>query len=388
MRLVDISLDGVPAPLRKQATRFDLTIVVPTLNEEKNIPILYQSLTKALEGLRWELVIVDDNSSDNSPALMIDMANRNENFRFLRRIGRSGLSTACIEGMMTSAAPIIAVMDADGQHDESKILTMFGILSKDEADIVVGSRFKEGADLGEFDSNRTKLSVTGNHLISRLFEIPLKDSLGGFFMLKREMFEQVVPRLSGRGFKILFDILALSPANTRVAEIPIVFGAREHGESKLSHIVALDFLLQVWDLKFGRYIPPKAILDILSIGGFAAMITIIQWAIMKTSYYFTGSFPPAATVVPIATIPSALIAFFFQKSLTPKRKRTKGIKQLKEIAAFLLIASPFVVLACWVTAGIVVPGDPRLRILFGAALVASLGLNVATSWRKEIVSKR
>ena len=122
MRLIDVSLDADRVPLKLGvATGLELTVVIPTLNEEKNIPIIFEKVSNALKGVNWEMVIVDDNSTDRSPEVMREMARKHHNFRFIRRIGRSGLSTACIEGMLTSSAPFIAVMDADGQHDPSLI---------------------------------------------------------------------------------------------------------------------------------------------------------------------------------------------------------------------------------------------------------------------------
>jgi dolichol-phosphate mannosyltransferase len=389
VRLIDVSLGGDRVLQKLEvATGLELTVVIPTLNEEKNIPIIFEKVSNALKGVNWEMVIVDDNSTDRSPEVMREMARKHHNFRFIRRIGRSGLSTASIEGMLTSSAPFIAVMDADGQHEEAKLIDMLSSLRADQADIAVGSRFAEGADLGEFASSRTKLSLTGNSMISKAFGIPLRDSLGGFFMLKREMFEEVVPGLSGRGFKILFDILAGAPDSCRVAEIPIKFGAREHGESKLSPLIMLDFFLQMWDRKLGKYLPTKAVIDIGSIVSFTLISTFIEWVIMKISYAVTGTFPDAALILPFATIPSIALSYRIQRALTPKRKRTKGGGMVKEFLAYGAICLPFILLTMWITSGLIQPGDPRLRMLFGASLTSSVGMLIASNWRKETVLRR
>ncbi|MBI1334630.1 MAG: glycosyltransferase [Armatimonadetes bacterium] len=387
MRLVEVKLEE-PRIENHSTTRFDLTIVVPTLNEAKNIPILYASLERVLTGLKWELVIVDDNSKDDSPALMVDMANRHDNFRFIRRFGRSGLSTACAEGMMTAASPIIAVMDADGQHDETKLMEMFRILDSDQADVVVGSRFAEGADLTSFTNFRTKLSLWSNVMAQKWFQVPLKDSMGNFFMLKRPVIEAAAPNLCGRGQKLLFDILLVSPDSLRVAEVPIVFGEREHGESKLSHIAAIDFGLQILDRKIGKFLPTKILVDMTMIVAATVLTTILIWTVMKLAFMATGTFPYAPTLVPFASIPAVVIAFYAQQMVIPKRKRSKGANQVKDFLYFLAINLPFIVLAMWVTAGVVQVGDPRLRNLFGASLVANIGIIVATSWRREVISKR
>lgn len=391
MRLVDISLDGEqisPVAIAPRTSRFDLTIVVPTLNEAKNIPILFASLQTVLSEIKWELVIVDDNSKDESPALMVEMANQNANFRFLRRFGRSGLSTACLEGMMTSASPVIAVMDADGQHDETKLMTMLRILQADTADVVVGSRFADGADTTTFSNFRTKLSLYSNVMAQKWFNVPLKDSMGNFFMLKRPVIEAAAPYLCGRGQKLLLDILLVAPKDLKVAEVPIVFGSREHGESKLSHIAAIDFGLQLWDRKFGAILPTKAVIDLTLIFTYSLMTTLFTWTMMKLWFLATGVFPAAPALIPAAAIPSLLLAFYAMVFITPKRKRTKGAGLVKELISYLIIASPFVAMSAWITSGVMGPGDPRLRLLFGASVVSSVGLVIASNWRKEALARR
>lgn len=387
MRLVEVQ-SKAPQHESKRTTRFDLTIVVPTLNEAKNIPILFASLQTVLGDLRWELCIVDDNSKDDSPALMVEMANKHDNFRFIRRIGRSGLSTACIEGMLTSASPIIAVMDADGQHDETKLMEMFNILSSDQADVVVGSRFAEGADLTTFTNFRTKLSLWSNVMAQKLFKIPLQDSMGNYFMLKRPVIETAAPKLCGRGQKLLFDILLVSNEDLRVAEVPIVFGAREHGESKLSHIAAIDFGLQMLDRTLGGLIPTKVLVDMSTLLGSSLLTTGLIWSAMKLSFIILGHFPYAPNLVPFASVPAVLIAFYGQQTVIPRRKRSKGFAQVKDLMAFLGVNIPFILLSMWVTAAAVPQGDPRLRHLFGASLVCSIGMILAINWRREVVSKR
>ena len=388
---MDLTLDCGQYALREDSyrtSRFDLTVVVPTLNEAKNIPILYASLHVALEGVEWELVVVDDNSNDGSPALLVEMANRHSNFRFLRRFGRIGVSSAGIEGMMSSASPIIAVMDADGQHDETKLITMLRILQSDGADVVVGSRFAEGADTTTFSNFRTKLSLYSNLMVQKWFGVPLKDSMGNFFMLKRPVIEAAAPFIRGRGQKLLLDIIFVSPSVLRVAEVPIIFGTRVHGESKLSHIAAIDFGLQLWDRKFGSNIPAKAIIDLALIVSYSLITTLLTWAMMKAWYVTAGVFPAAPALIPAGAFPSLLLAFFGMVSITPKRKRSKGIGLLKELCFFLVIAAPFVAMSSWITSGIMSPGDPRLRILFGASIISSVGLVIASSWRKEALTYR
>jgi dolichol-phosphate mannosyltransferase len=376
------------ADVSRTTQKFELTIVTPTLNESKNLEKFYASLTKALHGLKWELVIVDDNSKDGSAEILMEMANKYDNFRFLRRIGRSGISTAATEGMLSAASEVIAVMDVDGQHDETKLAHMFHLISKQGVDVVVGSRFADGANLVDFSSFRTNLSLWSNKMAQKWFDVQLADSMGNFFMLRRDVFENAAPQLGGRGQKLLLDILLVSPRSLKVVEVPIVFGVREHGESKLSHIAAIDFGLQLWDRSFGRFLPTKVLLDLMGILTYSLISTFVLWSIIKIGFAFTGTYFAGQWLVPLASIPSTVLAYYFQSLLIPKRKRPKGVEKIGDFAKFYAVSLPFTLVSAWVTGSVMPSGDPRLRLLFGASLTCSLGLVMAYHWRKEMVSKR
>lgn len=102
----------------------ELTIVIPTFRERDNIAPLVELVRRALDGVAWEMVFVDDNSSDLTAQQVWDVGQRDRRVRCLKRVGRRGLSSACIEGMLSSGAPYLAVMDADLQHDPALLLTM------------------------------------------------------------------------------------------------------------------------------------------------------------------------------------------------------------------------------------------------------------------------
>ena len=198
----------------------ELSIIVPVLNEAKNLSILVDRLSDALDKdqIDWEVIFVDDDSQDKRRSTLLQLANKNPRVRFLSRIGRQGLSSAAIEGMLSSSAQHLAVMDGDLQHDEALLPKMLAELNREDLDIVVGSRFAEGASLGEFSSRREKVSNLGNWLARLTIKTELKDPLSGFFMVKRQSFEPTVYNLSGTGFKILVDILASSPRPLKVKE--------------------------------------------------------------------------------------------------------------------------------------------------------------------------
>src|SRR6202166_5463324 len=105
-----------------------LSVVVPTFNERDNVTVLFRRLEAALAGVAWEVIFVDDNSPDGTWDVVRGLARQDSRVRCIRRIGRRGLSGACIEGILASSAPCAAVIDADLQHDETQLPKMLGLL--------------------------------------------------------------------------------------------------------------------------------------------------------------------------------------------------------------------------------------------------------------------
>src|SRR6266481_7760649 len=219
-----------------------LSVVVPTFNERDNVTTLYRKLGATLRDVAWEVVFVDDNSPDGTWDVVRSLARRDSRVRCVRRIGRRGLSGACIEGILASSAPFAAVMDADLQHDETQLPKMLALLQSGAADLVIGSRYIEGGSADSFNRQRAGASALATEVAKRVLRVKIADPMSGFFMIRRDRFEQLAPRLSTQGFKILLDIVATARGDLRVKEIPYVFGSRQHGESKLDSMVALDFL--------------------------------------------------------------------------------------------------------------------------------------------------
>lgn len=218
----------------------DLSVVIGTLNEADNIAPMVSRLDAALAGLAWEVVFVDDDSPDGTADAVRAIAKVDPRVRLVHRIGRRGLASACIEGMQIARAPALAVIDADLQHDETLLPRMLATLKADDLDLVVGSRHVEGGGVGDFSFSRRLISRLGNFVSRLTIVAPVHDLMSGFFMLKRGFFEEVAPRLSGIGYKILFDILASARRPVRFVELPYRFGSRQHGQSKLDAAVTLD----------------------------------------------------------------------------------------------------------------------------------------------------
>jgi dolichol-phosphate mannosyltransferase len=208
--------NSLPSPL-------ELAVVIPTFNERENIAALISALEKALAGREWEAVFVDDHSPDGTAEYVRNLASTNRRIRVLERIGRHGLSSACIEGMLATPARYIAVMDADMQHDESILPKLLERIRLEHFDVVVASRNAPGGSMGEFSGRRARLSSFGARISRWVCRCDISDPMSGFFMVKRSFFESIAPRLTGTGFKLLVDLLASSPAPVRVGEVPSIF---------------------------------------------------------------------------------------------------------------------------------------------------------------------
>ena len=232
----------------------ELAVIVPTLNERDNIAPLLAKLTAALDGLDWEAVFVDDDSEDGTWAVLQDCERRLPQVRALRRIGRRGLASACIEGMLATRAPYLAVIDADLQHDETILPTMLATLKAGRLDAVVGTRFAPRGSVGDFGRGRLLISRLGRLLSRAVTRAELSDPMSGYFVIDRAFFEETVRRLSAHGFKILLDLFASSPRRVRFAEVPYRFRPRAYGESKLDMPVLLEYVALLGDKLLGRHV--------------------------------------------------------------------------------------------------------------------------------------
>ncbi len=219
----------------------EICVVVPTFNERTNVPILVEALSRVLVGCDWEVLFVDDNSPDGTAAVVSAIGETDGRIRCIRRIGRRGLAGACLEGMLASQARYLAIMDADLQHDETLLAAMLERLRTGRVDLVVASRYLDGGSAAGLSKQRARLSSWSNALVQRVLGVNLTDPLSGFFMIRRDVFETLAPKLSTQGFKILLDILATEGSRLRTVELPSAFRERRHGESKLDSRIALDF---------------------------------------------------------------------------------------------------------------------------------------------------
>ncbi|QIG79096.1 glycosyltransferase [Stakelama tenebrarum] len=301
----------------------DLAVVIPTFNERANVPVLIERLDAALEGWQWEAIFVDDNSPDGTADAARELARVDPRVRVIQRIGRRGLSSACIEGMCATAAPCVAVIDGDLQHDETLLPQMLKALHADpQLDVAIGSRFVEGGGTGEWDRDRVAKSAFATGLSHWLLKHDLTDPMSGFFMIRTDIVRRLVPRLSGIGFKILLDIMTASPRPLKFVELPYVFRVRELGESKLDYVVALEYLIALYDRSFGRYIPVRFAM-FSAVGGAGALVHMaVLWPLFRgLGVGFVWS-----TIV--ATLVALTFNFFLNNALTYRDRRLRGAGEL------------------------------------------------------------
>ncbi|MEP9400658.1 glycosyltransferase family 2 protein [Sphingomonas sp. VNH70] len=303
-------------------TSLDLAVVVPVFNERANVPLLVAALDRALAGLAWEAIFVDDDSPDGTADAVRAVARRDPRIRVLQRIGRRGLSTACIEGMCATAAPLVAVIDGDLQHDEALLPRMAEALQADPSlDLVIGSRFVTGGGTGAWDADRVAKSALATRLSRRVLKADLSDPMSGFFMVRAAVVRGIVPRLSGIGFKILLDILTAAPRPLRFVELPYVFRTRAVGESKLDHVVALEYLIALYDRMAGRVVPVRFVL-FSAIGALGAIVHLAALGLLLEA----GAGFVAATIV--ATMVAMTFNFFLNNLLTYRDRRLRGARAL------------------------------------------------------------
>jgi dolichol-phosphate mannosyltransferase len=311
----------------------DLSIVVPTYNEAENVPLLIEKLEVALAGIAWEVIFVDDDSRDGTAGVVRRLARTRPNVRVVQRIGRRGLSSATIEGALASSAPYIAVMDGDLQHDEKLLPRMLEALRANGTEIVVGSRFVPGGDVGEFAANRIKISKMGARLARLIVKQELSDPMSGFFMLRRDVFERVVRRLSAKGFKILLDIFASAPAPLRTVELPFTFGSRIKGESKLDTMVVWEYAMLLLDKMLGSYVPVRFLMY-LGVGTFGLGV---HFLVLWFAYKSNGE--PFAEAQTIATGIAMVFNYWLNNIITYRDQRLKGLRFVYGFFSFAVICS-------------------------------------------------
>jgi dolichol-phosphate mannosyltransferase len=311
----------------------ELSIIVPTFNERENIAELIGRLVLCLADRSWEVVFVDDDSPDGTADLVREFAAADSRVRCVRRIGRRGLSSACVEGMLSTAAPYLAVIDADLQHDERLLPQMLDTLKESDAEIVVGSRYAPGGDISGWDARRARMSRLAMRLSRVLIPADLTDPMSGFFMMRRSVLDASVHNLSAIGFKILTDLFASVPRPLRFKELAYRFRARRAGESKLDSVSAWDYVMLLLDKLIGRWISVR-FLAFSIVGGMGVAVHFSVLTLVFQGLHSSFVWGQAA-----ATLCAMTFNFIVNNLLTYRDMRLRGLRWLRGWASFVLACS-------------------------------------------------
>ena len=351
----------------------ELSIVVPTYCERDNVAELVRRLDACLSGVAWEAIFVDDDSPDATADTVRALAARDPRVRCIQRIGRKGLSSACVEGMLSSSAPYVAVMDGDLQHDETILPRMLQCLRADNLDIAVGSRYVAGGGVGDWAEGRARASRLATRVSRLVIPAELADPMSGFFMIRRDTFHECVRRLSAIGFKILVDLFASSERPLRFLEIPYTFRNRVAGESKLDHQVAWDFGMLLLDKLIGHVVPVRFV-SFAFIGGLGALVHLTVLSIV-----YRGGLADFVAGQSAATAVAMIFNFFLNNLITFRDRRLSGLRWVRGLVSFMLGCSVGAV----ANVGIAHYAFERETGWFAAAIA---GILVGAVWNYSVTS--
>jgi dolichol-phosphate mannosyltransferase len=337
-------------------------------------------LARALPGIHYEVIFVDDDSPDGTADVVRRLARERDNLRVLHRIGRRGLASACIEGILAASAPFVAVMDADLQHDESILPEMLRRMREENFDLVVGSRNIAGGSMGEFSSWRVKLSQLGRRLSLMGAEHELSDPMSGFFMVRVTTFERFAHRLSGIGFKILMDIVLSAGPGLRVGEVPYRFRLREHGESKLDVMVGLEYFELLVDKHLGSLVNVRFVLFAM-VGAVGVCVHLLILSVLLR----TGGVK-FATGQAVTTFTVMILNFVLNNSVTYRDRRLRGWRFWRGLVTFCLACGLGVVANVAIANEAFHRGVPWwLAALIGLLFTSvwNYAVTSMTTWRQE-----
>ena len=245
---------GLPQNFREPKHHVDLSLVLPTYNERQNLPALLAWIDRSLSGKNFEVILVDDDSPDQTWAAAQELQRQYAWLRVIRRTGERGLGSAVIAGFRQSRGKILGVMDADLQHSAALLPTL--LLETERAEFAVATRRAAGGSNGQW----SQLRRLGSHIagaLARLFaNVPFSDPMSGFFLMRREVFKSIDEcDLRPRGYKILVYLYAKAAQEfgrdeLRVREVGYEFAKRANGRSKFSLKVIFDYLRMLLELSF------------------------------------------------------------------------------------------------------------------------------------------
>ncbi len=311
----------------------ELAVIVPTLNERENVQPLIARLEDALAGIEWEVIFVDDDSPDATAEVCRHIGRCDGRVRVLQRIGRRGLASACLEGILATCAPFVAIIDGDLQHDETLIPRMLARLKSENLDLVIGSRNAEGGSMGRLGEWRVRLSNLGRVISRRVISCELQDPMSGFFVADRRFINIALPRISAVGFKILLDVIASSPRPVRLAEAPYEFQSRFRGKSKLDSTVAFEYLTLVLHKLIGSLLPVQFVMF-----GLVGVVGAIVYLVVLSVLLFQWG-TPFARAHAVGTAAAMSANFFLNNIVTHRDRRLRGWRLVPGMVLFFQVCA-------------------------------------------------
>lgn len=315
-----------------------VSVITPTYNEAANVPILVERLHRALEGVPHEIVIADDDSPDRTWEVAEGLAAEDPTITVMRRFHDPGLSASVLDGMSVARGRVLAVIDADLQHDESILPDMVQRIVDGDADVCVGSRSTVGGGYGDWTASRRFVSWVATLIARLLLRVPVSDPMSGYFVIDREAYERTAPSINPQGFKILLEFVGRNP-DLRVAEVGYEFSRRLHGETKLNRSVIRAYLLGVAELRLGRQVDPVFLLYVL-VGLVGLAVNSLAFAAAEALGFPTVTTGLNEEIDPIATSfvfslqLSIVVLFVLNNEFTFWEHRYRGWKLLPAFVVY------------------------------------------------------
>jgi len=363
-----------------ESLKYNISIILPTFNESENIVIILDRIRKALKGQSSQIIVVDDNSPDETWKIAQQYAKKYANIQVIRRLNQKGLSSAILEGFGSSNSKWMVVMDADLQHDE-KILPSF-IKAFDEGfDIVIGSRKTAGGRIGQWSPLRKTISWIATKLALLIIKNNVSDPMSGFFGIRKEIFENSINKINPRGFKLLLELLAHNP-NSRIREIGFTFNQRQYGKSKLDTNVIIDYMEALYDLSLGKYLPLRfvkySLIGAIGLGVYQSFIWI-GINLLKISMNFSLALGIEAAI---------FSNYFLNNFWTFKDYRHRGIHLFRGIFSFHMISLAGIIINY--SSSFLLIYQLNLNIYLASIIGALLStlwnfrINFQITWKKEL----
>ena len=342
----------------------ELSVVIPAYRERDNVLPLLSALEKALSGCDWEAIFVVDDAFDGTEDLVREHAQQDRRVRCLHRIGRRGLASACIEGMLSSSAPYVAVMDADLQHDEKLLPGLLAAARQDGTEVVVASRYMEGGSTGDLAADRVRISRLASRL-SRVLCEGLTDPMSGFFVVRRSFVERVVRRLYGRGFKILLDLVAAARGDVRIVELPYRMRSRERGESKLGARVIAEYFMLILYHVTGRLLPARFFLfAAVGVSGIGVQLAVLSLLFGPSKEFLLSQ--------ALATWAAMTSNFFLNNAITYGDQRLRGARMWRGLMSFYAACGIGALINIAIADWLFIKAAPYWAAGLAGALVAAL----------------